>query len=141
MHCAKRMSGSETVMHPSHSRSFVLRNACREPVPRVITFLYHTLYVSRAKWRRGWHKLKTLVVTFTILSYVRNFLLIFFIKNCNSIYYIKEMVDEIFSTCLCITIFKVMSASDEDYLRAFLFVTRMGGSPTKNATNGRWLVL
>ena len=43
MHCAKRMSGSETVMHLSHSHSFVLRNACREPVPRVITFLYDTL--------------------------------------------------------------------------------------------------
>ena len=37
------MSESETVMHPSHSHSFVLRNACREPVPRVITFLYDTL--------------------------------------------------------------------------------------------------
>ena len=34
-------------------------------------------YVPRAKWRRGWHKLKTLVRTFTILSYARNFLLIF----------------------------------------------------------------
>ena len=43
MHCAKRMSESEIVMHPSHSHSFVLRNACREPVPRVITFLYDTL--------------------------------------------------------------------------------------------------
>ena len=43
MHCAKRMSGNETVIPPSHSHSFVLRNACREPVPRVITFLYDTL--------------------------------------------------------------------------------------------------
>ena len=29
---------------------------------------------------------------------------------------IKEMADNVFSTCLCITIFKVMSASDEDHL-------------------------
>ena len=34
-------------------------------------------YVPRAKWRRGWHKLKTLVGTFTIFSYMGHFLLIF----------------------------------------------------------------
>ena len=44
-----RMSGSETVMHPSHSHSFVLRNACREPVPRVITLLYNTLHIANTQ--------------------------------------------------------------------------------------------
>ena len=48
------------------------------------------------------------------------------------------MADKVFSTCLCITIFKVMSASDEDHLRAFLFVKRTGGFPTKDVTNGQW---
>ena len=48
------------------------------------------------------------------------------------------MADNVFSTCLCITIFKVMSASDEDHLRGFSFAMRTGGFPTKNATNGRW---
>ena len=110
-------------------------------------------YVPRVTWRRGWHKLKTLVGTFTILSYVRNFLLIFFIKNCNSKCFIyirnvsrtvnllirkktiisKKMAD-VFSTCLCITIFKVMSASDEDHLQAFLFFKRTSGFPTTDAT-------
>ena len=47
---------------------------------------------------------------------------------------IKEMADNVFSTCLCITIFKVMSASDKDHLRTFLFVMRTGGFPTKDAT-------
>ena len=53
-------------------------------------------------------------------------------------HYIKETADNVFSTCLCIAIFKVMPASDEDHLRAFLFVTRTGGFPTRDATNGRW---
>ena len=47
---------NETVMHPCHSHSFVLRNACREPVPRVITFLYDTLtdwLCRRRQLRRG----------------------------------------------------------------------------------------
>ena len=49
-------------------------------------------YVPRVKWRRGWHKLKTLVGTFTILSYVRNFLLIFLSRIVTqSALYIFEM--------------------------------------------------
>ena len=60
MHCAKRMSGSETVMHPSHSHSFVLRNACREPVPRVFTFLYDTLSLRTAPSPSGHSAVKPL---------------------------------------------------------------------------------
>ena len=49
-------------------------------------------YAPRAKWRRGWHKLKTLVGTFTILSYAKNFLLIFLsIIVSQSALYIFEM--------------------------------------------------
>ena len=39
-------------MHPSHSHSSVLRNACREPVPRVITFFYDTLTRRVCKCQR-----------------------------------------------------------------------------------------
>ena len=113
--------------------------------------VYTIEYVPRAKWRRGWHKLKALVGTFTICDKI---FINFFIKNGNSKcfiyirnvnllirkknYYIKEPADNVFSTCLCITIYRVMSASDEDQLRAFSFATRTGDFPTKNATNGQW---
>ena len=46
MHCAKRMSGNQRVMHLSHSHSFIWRNACREPRPHDITFLYNTLNMA-----------------------------------------------------------------------------------------------
>ena len=48
------------------------------------------------------------------------------------------MADNVFSTCLCITIFKVVSASDEYHSRASLFVTRTDGFPTRDVTNGQW---
>ena len=42
-------------------------------------------------------------------------------------HYIKEMVDNFFSTCLYVSIFKVMFTSNEHDLGAWLFVTQTGG--------------
>ena len=63
---------------PSELASLGLRELC------FYMPLYSLAMCPELKRRRGWHNLKTLVGPFTILSYVRNFLLIFFIKNCNS---------------------------------------------------------
>ena len=45
------------------------------------------------------------------------------------------MADNVFSTCLCITVYKVMSASNEDHLRAsYLLRERAAFQPKMRLT-------